>query len=250
MVRFFGHLIPAALCGAMLIFASPLAASADTADRPSSDAVRYVQIAQASHDGTASADNSHAGEAAGEAEDGHGNGHGDGAHAGEEHQGGMPQLNPDSFPSQLFWLAVLFTVFYILIAKMALPRVAEVLEERQSRIEQDLNKAEVLNAEAKEVAKAYEKTIEEARNQARALMVEAHEAITQQANERHQAFAAELDSRVSEAEQRIGAARNEALSAMRSMSAELVQATTQKLAGLEIAPEEAAAAVDAVMGEQ
>ena len=60
----------------------------------------------------------------------------------------LPQLDLTTYSSQVFWLIVSFVVLYFLVAKLAMPRIAEVLEERQERIEDDLDKAETLKKEA------------------------------------------------------------------------------------------------------
>ena len=60
----------------------------------------------------------------------------------------LPQLDIVTYSSQIFWLAISFIVLYFLVAKIAMPRIAEVLEERQERIEDDLDKAETLKKEA------------------------------------------------------------------------------------------------------
>ena len=56
----------------------------------------------------------------------------------------LPQLDVQTYASQIFWLVVSFIVLYFLVAKVAMPRISEVLEERQERIEDDLDKAETL----------------------------------------------------------------------------------------------------------
>ena len=60
----------------------------------------------------------------------------------------LPQLDVQTYASQIFWLVVSFIVLYFLVAKVAMPRISEVLEERQERIEDDLDKAETLKKEA------------------------------------------------------------------------------------------------------
>ena len=66
----------------------------------------------------------------------------------------MPQLDPSTFATQLFWLFLTFTALFLIAWKVALPRMTEVLNTRQERIEGDLEKAETLKAEAEEVLAA------------------------------------------------------------------------------------------------
>ena len=80
----------------------------------------------------------------------------------------MPQFETAApfFWSQVFWLIVAFVVLYLLMSKIALPRIAEVLEERQDKIDDDLAKAEKLKNEAEQVLAEYEKAIADARSSA------------------------------------------------------------------------------------
>ena len=71
----------------------------------------------------------------------------------------LPQLDLATYSSQVFWLVISFVVLYFLVAKLAMPRIAEVLEERQERIEDDLDKAETLKKEAYQVRIEYEKAL-------------------------------------------------------------------------------------------
>ena len=78
----------------------------------------------------------------------------------------LPQLDVETYASQIFWLIVTFIVLYFLVAKIAMPRIAEVLEGRQERIEDDLDKAETLKKEAYLVRVEYEKALSSAREKA------------------------------------------------------------------------------------
>ncbi len=99
------------------------------------------------------------------------------AEAAEHGKPGLPQLNPEYFASQLFWLAVTFIVLYLLMARSVLPRVHEVLEKRGHRLSQDLNRAEQLSREADEALAAYEELHAETRQQAARMTAEALAAI-------------------------------------------------------------------------
>ncbi len=92
-------------------------------------------------------------------------------HAPAAH-GGAPHLNPDSYASQLFWLAVTFVALYLLVARSILPRIHEVLEKRQHHLNQDLDRAEAFSAEAEEARNAYEKLQADARGKAQQVIAE------------------------------------------------------------------------------
>ena len=81
-----------------------------------------------------------------------------GAHAGDDHgSGAFPPFDPAFFPSQLFWFFLTFIVLYILLSKVFLPRVAETIEERGSRIADDLDQASRMQREAEEAKRPIHK---------------------------------------------------------------------------------------------
>ena len=75
----------------------------------------------------------------------------------------MPQFDPAVWMPQLIWLAITFLMLYLLMSKVALPRVSEVLEEREERINESLRKAERLKLHAEDAIASYEKTIVDVR---------------------------------------------------------------------------------------
>ncbi len=82
----------------------------------------------------------------------------------------MPQLDPTSFSSQLFWLTVSFVVLYILLARFLLPRVQSVIALRARTVEADIEQAQNLQSEAQRVQDAYEKTLAEGREKAKVVI--------------------------------------------------------------------------------
>ena len=79
----------------------------------------------------------------------------------------MPQLDISTFTPQIIWLIITFGVLYLLMAKLALPRIGSILEQRQNRIEDNLAMAQNLKRESEVDAESYETAIFEAREQAR-----------------------------------------------------------------------------------
>lgn len=159
----------------------------------------------------------------------------------------MPQLNPADFLPQLVWLAITFIGLYLVMAKLALPRVAEVLEERQDRIADDLDAASTMKQEAEEVLKAYEAALEEARAKAHALAMEAHAKVVAEAERRSSELAAKLGEQGREAAARIASALDEALATVGEIAAGTAQAVVTHLIGVEVTDKIASAAVKAEM---
>jgi F-type H+-transporting ATPase subunit b len=166
------------------------------------------------------------------------------SHAAAEHgSGGLPQLDPTTFAPQLVWLAITFAVLYFLMTKVALPKVGQVLEERQERITADLEKAQAARDEATGVTAAYEQSLSEARQEAQSLVAAAAAEISQAQSQRQSQFATDLSTRTKAAEERILAAKEQALANVRAVAVEIVQQTAEKLAGVRIDEAEAQAAV-------
>jgi len=171
-------------------------------------------------------------------------------HGGEHAAGGLPQLNPATFPTQIFWLALSFGALYYLLSKKALPIVAQVLEERQERISRDLSKAASLKDEAEGVMATVDKALAEARTQAQAVIAETVAAIEADNQARQSSLNAQIADRLREAETRINAAKEQALTNVRGEAAGIVREIASKLAGIDADPAQAEAAVAAVIEER
>jgi F-type H+-transporting ATPase subunit b len=170
--------------------------------------------------------------------------------AEEPKPAGMPQLDPTHYSAQLFWLVLTFIVFYLVVARLVLPRIGGVLEDRQNRIDRDLGKAGEFKGEAEKVAAEYEAALAEGRANAQALLRRTAEAAAAVAAERHAQLAERLTRDVKSAEERIARARGEAVGNIRGVAAEIAQAAVERLVGVKVDAARAAAAVDSVAKEQ
>lgn len=171
-------------------------------------------------------------------------------HGGEHHSGGLPQLNPASYASQIFWTFVTFGLLLWLMSKVALPRVGEVLEARQEKIANDLDKAGALKAEAEAVMQAYEKAITEARANAHKVIADSVAAADAEGARRNSELAADLAQRARAAEERIQAAQQAALGNVRTVSTEAAQAAVERLVGVSLGADMVGTTVDAVLKER
>src|SRR6266481_6468780 len=162
----------------------------------------------------------------------------------------MPQLDVSTFPSQIFWLAVFFVVLYLLMSRVALPKIEKIVEERRNRVDSDLDKAGQMKSEAEAVIAAYEKALLDARHQAQLTMKETSDRMSAIAAERQRQASAVIAERTAVAEQRIAAAKSSAMANLRAVAVEVARAAAAKLVGAEIDDGRAATAVDAVLKER
>ena len=160
----------------------------------------------------------------------------------------MPQLNFADYAPQLFWLAVTFVLLYFAMDRLALPRVARVLDERERKLQDDLARAEKLKAEADETLAAYNKALADARGQAQAMLQRTAEAIAAENAKRDAAMAAALAERTRTAEQGVAAAKQAALADIRGVVADSAASMVAKLIGVPLPAEQVRAAVDGALG--
>ena len=146
-------------------------------------------------------------------------------------EGGLPQLDITTFPTQIVWLFITFTVLYILMSKVALPRVGQVLEERQNKIDDALGKAEELNAKANAAAEAYEASLTDARTKAVQAIMTVREEANAESAAKHADLSAKLVEQVKKAEAAVGQAKDAAMVNITDMSVEVASAAVEKLTG-------------------
>lgn len=166
-----------------------------------------------------------------------------GALAAEAKKSGMPQLDPSTFASQVFWLVLTFLIFLAIVWRVALPRVATVLQERQERVSGDLDKAAALKEDADAVLAEYEKAAAEGRARAQASLARVAEAMAAEAAKQHAELGEKLGAEIKAAEIRIVAARRQAAGNIRAVASEVAQAATERLIGARVDAEAALAAV-------
>nr|WP_255599551.1 F0F1 ATP synthase subunit B [Afifella sp. IM 167] len=149
---------------------------------------------------------------------------------GEAH-GAFPPFDPSTFLSQLIWLAIFFGLLYILLSRVALPRVATILEERNDRIADDLAEAEKLKRESDEAIAAYEQALAEARAKAHGIAQEARDKAKAEIEAERSKVEADLDAKLAEAEERIGEVKTKALAEVDAIAKETTEAIVTTLSG-------------------
>ncbi len=149
-----------------------------------------------------------------------------------EHAPGLPQLNAEMFPSQLFWLTVTFVALYLLVARSILPRIHDVLEKRQHHLNQDLDRAESLSQEAEEARTSYEKLQADARGKAQQLIGESQAAITAMHDKKFAEVDADLHNKLANARADIEARKAQLREKLAPVTKEVTALVVSKLVGV------------------
>ncbi len=157
----------------------------------------------------------------------------------------MPQFDPSSFASQIFWLVVTFAALYWVVAKIAVPRIGEVLEQRARVIQDDLDRAAKLKADTNAAIAAYEQAMAEARDQAHEHMRKAQAEMKEIADKKTAEVSARVTTQITEGEARINKAKQDAMDGLTGIAADTARDVVNKLAAL--SPE--GGAVDAAVAK-
>jgi len=145
---------------------------------------------------------------------------------------GLPQLDIATWPSQLFWLVVLFGAGYVVMAKMVTPRIGAVLEERRQTLDGDLEKARNASADAAKTRAEYESDLEKARSDAAEFAKQAAMEATKKAEAAYSKVARRLADKVASAEAALAKAKTEALANLTDVAAEAAMDAVAALAGI------------------
>jgi F-type H+-transporting ATPase subunit b len=160
-----------------------------------------------------------------------------------EPQGVFPPFQSEHYPSQLIWLTISFVLLYMLMSKIALPRIGSILAERSRIISDDLAAAERLKQQSDTARTAYEKALADARVRAQAIASSTREKQSAEADAAHKLLEAQLNERLATAEQSIAATRTSAMGHVHAIASDTASAIVERLIGKAPAEHEIAAAL-------
>lgn len=166
----------------------------------------------------------------------------DGAHD----TGVFPPFDSATYGPQLFWLALTFGTLYLLMSKVALPRIGEILEVRRDRIEGDLAEAERLRQKTDQAIEAYESDLSAARAKSHSIADETRNKIKADMDEKRRSVEADLAKQMASAEARILKTKTEALSNVDQIASETAVSVVSKLSG-KVSIKDARLAVSAIV---
>jgi F-type H+-transporting ATPase subunit b len=144
----------------------------------------------------------------------------------------MPQLNPLEWAPQLIWLLITFGILYLLMVKVALPRIGSVIEARADHIAKDLATADKLRRETEEAIAAYEQALAEAKQKAHAIVEDGRAKLKAETAEERARLERDLGKKSAEAEARIAEAKNSAMREVNAVAADVAADIVRQLIGV------------------
>lgn len=143
----------------------------------------------------------------------------------------FPPFDPSTYGSQLLWLAITFGLLYYLMSKIALPRIASILEDRRDRIANDLSEAERLRAETDEAIAAYETDLANARKEAQGIAQATRDKLSSDIEAKRTQVEVELAEKLASAETRIQDIKTKALGEVSGIATDTADAIVAELLG-------------------
>jgi F-type H+-transporting ATPase subunit b len=143
----------------------------------------------------------------------------------------FPPFNPQTFASQIFWFVICFALLYVLMSRVALPRVGAIVNARAGKIADDLAGAQKLKDETDEAIAGYEKKLADARTNAQSIAGQTRDKLMAEADGRRKTLEASLADHLHEAEKTIVQTKTQAMSNVRTIASDAASAIVERLIG-------------------
>ena len=158
--------------------------------------------------------------------------------------GGMPQLNPEFWVSQIFWLTLTFGILYVVLSKLILPKISNNLESRKSQILENIEAAEKQREDSEAKLEEYEKIISKSKLEAKNIFSQSREKVLKDISAKREVLNKKIDEEISKAEQEINNLRESAPDKINMIAIETSSELIQKLIGAEVNNSSISAIVD------
>lgn len=164
-----------------------------------------------------------------------------------EKKAGLPQFDVTTFASQIFWLGVSFIILYFFFAKKSLPALSSIIEERQTRIKDDLNTAQSVSVKVEKTRDEYEESLKKAQAEAQKFITEASNHLRVEGEKQLQLFKEKSQLAINNVENNAVIAKNKIKQDLDKISINLTQDIVKKIANLDVTEATAQQAIHAVM---
>ena len=149
-------------------------------------------------------------------------------------EGGMPQLNPEFWASQIFWLILIFSSLYIIMWKIFLPKITDSIENRKSRIINDLNETQKLKENAEKKLREYNKIIEDTKKEAKRIIEDNKKKLENDIKSKKQKFNEEIEKELMSVEKEIKSLKKLSISSINKIAAEVSSEVIKQLVGTSV----------------
>ena len=158
--------------------------------------------------------------------------------------GGMPQLNPEFWISQIFWLTLTFGILYIVLSKLILPKISANLELRKSQIQENVEAAEMQRESSETKLKEYDSIILKSKLEAKNIFKDAREKVIKDINSKKETLDKQIDVEIQKAEKEIDLLRKSAPEKINKIAIETSSELVKKLIGADVNNSSISAIVD------
>ena len=158
--------------------------------------------------------------------------------------GGMPQLNPEFWVSQIFWLTITFGILYVVLSKLVLPKISANLELRKSQISDNIEAADKQRKESESKLKEYDEIISKSKSEAKNIFSQVREKALKDINAKKEILDKQIDEEVKKVEGEINTLRLESPAKINKIAIETSSELIQKLIGAEVNNSSISAIVD------
>ncbi len=162
-------------------------------------------------------------------------------------EAGMPQLDPEFWPAQVFWLIITFSVLYLIIWKIFLPKITYSIENRKSRVVNDLDEAQKLKESAEKKLREYNQIIENAKKEAKKIIEESRKKLDQDIENKKHKFNNDMEKELATIEKEIKELKKSSITNISKISAETSSEIIKQLIGTEINKSNVVAIVEDVL---
>jgi len=146
-------------------------------------------------------------------------------------EAGMPQLDPTYWASQAFWLILIFTLLYLALSKLFIPKIKDSIDERENKIKDDLDEAQNLKSLAEQKLVEYELILEDAKKEAQKIILESKNKLNSEIQNKKKKFEKELEREIENAEKEIESLKKESLKSISIISEEIASRVIEQISG-------------------
>ena len=162
-------------------------------------------------------------------------------------EAGMPQLNPEFWAAQIFWLILIFSILYLIIWKVFLPKITYSIENRNSKIVSDINEAQKLKDTAEKKLKEYEKIIENSKKEAKKIIENSQKKLDEDIKNKRQKFNDEIDQELTNVEKEIKDLKKNSIQNISKIASTISAEIVKQIIDTEVNKSNVSAVVDDVV---